>query len=57
MSDATQTVWAVRYGNYEPSEVLALYDNEQAAREHADAGEMLEVVPMGVLSEYQPEAE
>ncbi len=29
-----KTVWAVRYGNYEPSEVIALYDNEQAARAH-----------------------
>jgi hypothetical protein len=28
-------VWAVRYGNYDPSEVIALYDNEEAARAHA----------------------
>jgi hypothetical protein len=28
-------VWAVRYGNYEPYEVIALYDNEDAARKHA----------------------
>lgn len=55
--DLRHSVWAVRYGNYWPAEVLAVYDNEQAAQEHADSEEMLEVVPMKILSRYQPEAE
>jgi hypothetical protein len=45
-------VWAVRYGNYEPSEVIALYDNEQAARAHvAMSDDPLEVEEMEVRSQ------
>ena len=45
------TVWAVRYGNYDPSEVIALYDNEQAARQHAEgSNDPLEVEEMAVRS-------
>jgi hypothetical protein len=45
------TVWAVRYGNYDPSEVIALYDNEQAARQHAElSDDPLEVEEMEVCS-------
>jgi hypothetical protein len=44
-------VWAVRYGNYDPSEVIALYDNEQAARAHAAmSDDPLEVEEMEVRS-------
>jgi hypothetical protein len=44
-------VWAVRYGNYEPSEVIALYDNEQAAHAHAEMSEdPLEVEEMEIRS-------
>lgn len=50
-----RTVYAVRYGNYEPSEVLALYDNEAAAIEHAAHDQMSEVVPMRVKSEFKRE--
>ncbi len=46
-----KTVWAVRYGNYQPSEVIALYDNEQAARAHAEmSDDPLEVEEMEVRS-------
>jgi hypothetical protein len=51
------TVWAVRYGNYWPAEVVALYDNELAAREHVerqylqDGDDMLEVLVMPVWSQ------
>lgn len=57
------TVWAVVYGNYDPPEVLALYDNEDAARDHADAQDgagdtpSLEVVPMTIRSVYRPPEE
>lgn len=45
-------VWAVRYGNYEPSEVIALYDNERAARDHAAmSDDPLEVEEMEIRSE------
>jgi hypothetical protein len=48
---AMKTVWAVRYGNYDPSEVIALYDNEQAARAHAElSDDPLEVEEMEVRS-------
>jgi hypothetical protein len=54
-------VWAVVYGNYNPPELLALYDNEAAARAHAadapDDGLPYEVMPMTVLSEYRPGVE
>jgi hypothetical protein len=41
----------VRYGNYDPSEVIALYDNEQAARQHAElSDDPLEVEEMEVRS-------
>jgi hypothetical protein len=44
-------VWAVRYGNYDPSEVIALYDNEQAAWAHAECSDdPLEVEQMQVRS-------
>jgi hypothetical protein len=54
-----KTVWAVRYGNYDPSEVIALYDNEQAARAHATmSDDPLEVEEMEVRSSPpQPPAE
>jgi hypothetical protein len=43
------TVWAVRYGNYDPPEVIALYDNEQAARQHAELSvDPLEVEEMEI---------
>jgi hypothetical protein len=46
------TVWAVRYGFYEPYEVIALYDNEGAARKHAHLdARLLEVVEMEVRSD------
>jgi hypothetical protein len=61
MSEADRLrVWAVVYGNYDPPEVLALYDNEAAAREHADAQGpsaddlAYEVIPWDVESEYRP---
>jgi hypothetical protein len=45
------SVWAVRYGNYDPSEVITLYDNEQAARAHATmSDDPLEVEEMEVRS-------
>jgi hypothetical protein len=48
-------VWAVRYGNYYPPEVIALYDNEQAAQEHAATGDdPLEVVVLEVRSKVEP---
>ena len=28
-------VWVVRHGNYEPAEIIAVYDNERAAQAHA----------------------
>jgi hypothetical protein len=49
MGEQFRTVWAVRYGNYDPSEVIALYDNEQAARQHAEmSDDPLEVEQMQV---------
>lgn len=37
MTDEGQIIWAVVFSNYEPAEVAALYDNEAAAQQHADA--------------------
>lgn len=54
-------VWAVTYGNYDPSEVVALYDNEAAAYAHAnrEVGHVddlaYEVRRMLVRSSYQPQ--
>jgi hypothetical protein len=36
------TVWAVRYGNYDPPEVIALYDNEQGQNHIRLAGDLPE---------------
>jgi hypothetical protein len=52
------TVWAVRYavrairyGTYDPYDIIALYDNEPAARQHANmVPRLLEIVPMEVRS-------
>lgn len=41
-------IWAVVYGNYDPPEVIALYDNAAAAAEHAEQEDEFEVVPMKV---------
>jgi hypothetical protein len=54
------TVWAVTYGNYDPPEVLALYDNQPAAQAHAadqGPGAWLPygIVPMQVRSSYRPQ--
>jgi hypothetical protein len=50
-------IWAVLFSNYEPAEVAALYDNQAAAEEHADAlGSEWRAVRWGQLqSTYQPE--
>lgn len=57
MADTGQlTIWAVRYGNYEPSEVIAMYDNEPAARTHVESqgmDEPLEVEAWSVQSEFR----
>jgi hypothetical protein len=50
------TVYAVRHGNYEPPEVLALYLFESEAQLHADDEEYGEVVPMTVKVRYEKEA-
>lgn len=50
------TIWAVVFSNYEPAEVMALYDNPDAADEHADAEDgPLRVVSWEVSSTYTPE--
>jgi len=55
------TIWVVRYGNYEPAEVLAVYDNEEAARAHVAFGDrnfsegMLQVECWSVQSEFRSE--
>jgi len=46
-------VWVVEYGNYEPTEVFGIYDNEAAAKAHAlqfDAP--MRVVAWPVASSY-----
>ena len=45
-------VYAVRYGNYEPPEVLELYDNHAAAHDHAAELDFASVVPMTVRSTF-----
>lgn len=51
MADEYQkTVFAVVFGNYEPPEVLGLYENRDAAEEHAKrAGAMAEVREMELI--------
>jgi len=55
------TIWVVRYGNYEPAEVLGVYDNEDAARAHVAFGDghfsegMLQVERWSVQSEFRTE--
>lgn len=53
-------VYAVIFGNYEPAEVVALYDNREAADAHADHlddgwGGGWRVVEWSVATEYRPE--
>lgn len=59
MSDEGQVIWAVVFSNYEPAEVAALYDNEAAAEQHADAlDDGWRVVRWGrLLSTYTPDEE
>lgn len=45
-------VYAVVIGNYEPPEVVALYDNEDAARAHASIGDNVGVRRWEVASHY-----
>jgi hypothetical protein len=48
-------VYAVTVANYEPPEVVAIYDNEKAARAHADADDSdlgLTVTAWAVGSEF-----
>lgn len=53
-------VWVVAFGDYKPPWVLAIYDNEAAARAHADAQQdgsplPLEVLPWQCRSTYREE--
>lgn len=47
-------VYAVCVANYEPREVLALYDNIDAARAHASALDAMTVTRWEVASAYWP---
>lgn len=57
MSGDDKVVWAVVFSNYEPAEVAALYDNEAAAQQHADAlDDGWRVVRWGrIRSAYRPD--
>lgn len=47
-------VWAVVFSNYEPSEIVALYDNKPAAEQHAaDLGDGWHAERWPVASSYE----
>lgn len=53
------SVWAVVYGNYSPAEVLAIYDNPEAARAHVESDDdaMLRVVEWRARTSFDADTE